>query len=791
MNNYPVIKIAVLFVIGIVLQRTLQFDSSTILIILFFAVILALLFLILKKALPASIFLYVSFLFLGSFILEINSTPQKFIPQEVYRIKNFTAYGKITDVELRRDKDLRFYLISDSINSEGKSLAINVKLLCRVNRSSNKLYNNLFPGNYVSVSGDYRKGREMRNPGEFDYNKYLNSKAISGIVYVSSSGVNILEEDKDFAASLLFSVRKEIDEGIKSLHNKQTSSLLRGLLLADRSEIDFDTRTKFINSGVIHVLAVSGLHVGFIAVIFIFLFGRFNIYLRSFLTIAGLLAFMFITGIPPSVFRATLMAVIIIIAFMLNRSTNLFNSLALAALIILFIDPEQLYNPGFQLSFSAVLGIALVYPPLEKFIRGFNFKSKFASYILLFMAVSLAAQIGTLPFTLMYFGKLSVVALIANMLVIPLIAVIVGLGIFTLILSALLPFLAEFSAAANELFTSLLFFIVRTSGEFEYSFIRIRDFSVLDALLFYIIMIFMIFYLRKFKSFTVKFVIIILAVANFYILSSLDNKNFFNDNRLSVFAVDVGQGDAILIRFPNGQTALIDAGDATPFFDNGERVILPLLDYLDIKQVDYAFVSHLDSDHYGGFISLIHAGKIKTIYKPPLDTSLSKDIKFEKFIIENDVRLNYYKKEIINIGDVRIYTLNHVEDFSTAGYSTNDKSGVKKMVYGNTSFMFTGDIERKVETVFASRYKDFLKSDLLKAAHHGSKTSSIPEFVNYVSPSKSIISAGIMNRFNHPSPDVVARLRSIGSEIYRTDKYGGLLFESDGNSIEFVDWRNR
>jgi competence protein ComEC len=560
-------------------------------------------------------------------------------------------------------------------------------------------------------------------------------------------------------------------------------------LLADRSKIDYDTKTRFINSGVIHVLAVSGLHVGFIAVVFIFLFGRFNIYLRSFLTIAGLLAFMFITGVPPPVFRATLMAVIIIIAFMLNRSTNLFNSLALAALIILFIDPEQLYNPGFQLSFSAVLGIALVFPPLERVIKKINFNPKLISYILLFMTVSFAAQIGTLPFTLIYFGKLSVVALIANMFVIPLIAVIVGLGIFTLILTILLPFLAEFSATANDLFTSLLFFIVRTSGGFEYSFIRIRDFSVIDALLFYIILIFTIFYLKKFKSFTAKSAIIVLAAANFYIFSSLDNKNFFSDNKLSVFAIDVGQGDAILIRFPGGETALIDAGDATPFFDNGERVILPLLDYLDIKQVDYAFVSHLDSDHYGGFVSLIHAGKIKTIYKPPLDTSLSKDIKFEKFIVENDVRLNYYKKEIIDIGGVRIYTLNHPEDFSSQGYSTNDKSGVKKLVYGNTSFLFTGDIERKVETVFASRYKDFLKSDVLKAAHHGSKTSSTPQFVNYVSPSISIISAGIMNRFNHPSPEVVARLKSIGSEIYRTDKYGALLFESDGESITFSDWR--
>jgi competence protein ComEC len=213
MNNYPVIKTAVLFVSGIVLQRTLQFDLSAILVILSAAVVLALLFLILKRELTASFFLYVSVLFLGSLILDINSNPKKLIPQGVYRIKNFTAFGKVSGVELKREKGITFYLTTDSINAEGKSLAINVKLLCKAGTYSvngiDSLYNKLYPGNYVSVAGDYRKGREMRNPGEFDYNRYLNSQGISGIVYIfSSTDIKILEEEKDFAVSFLFTVRK-------------------------------------------------------------------------------------------------------------------------------------------------------------------------------------------------------------------------------------------------------------------------------------------------------------------------------------------------------------------------------------------------------------------------------------------------------------------------------------------------------------------------------------------------------------------------------------------------------
>ncbi|MCK7517666.1 MAG: ComEC/Rec2 family competence protein [Ignavibacteriales bacterium] len=173
-------------------------------------------------------------------------------------------------------------------------------------------------------------------------------------------------------------------KSIHDLHNPQTAGLLRGLILADRSEIDYETKNEFINSGVVHILAVSGLHVGYVLIIFIFIFGRFGIYLRSILTILGLLAFMFLTGVPPSVFRATLMAVVIIIAFLSNRSTNIINSISIAAFIILILNPNEIYNPGFQLSFSAVLAIGILYPYFQKMIYKLHLKHKWVEYILLF-----------------------------------------------------------------------------------------------------------------------------------------------------------------------------------------------------------------------------------------------------------------------------------------------------------------------------------------------------------------------------------------------------------------------
>lgn len=793
MNSYPIIKVAIFFSGGILFYKVIDIDSSVVIISVICFLIFAFLSIKVSRAI-SSVFILLT-VFLSGYLIMKNSRSSDYIfPQDVYRVKNLTVFGKITDIKLIEEKELVFNFETDSLKNEARVLRRNVKLLCKLKDTSKKrlesIYNILEPGNNIQITGTYYKGREMRNPGEFDYNKYLNSLGISGILNITAvENIVLLNKRSDFFKSSIFAVRKFLDSEIKSLHDKQTSSLLKGLLLADRGEIDYVTKTQFINAGVIHVLAVSGLHVGFIAIVFIFLFGRLNIYLRSILTIIGLLLFMLITGMPPSVFRATLMAVIIIIAFLFNRSTNLFNSLALAALLILSLNPEGLFNPGFQLSFSAVLGIVLLYSPLEKLVSKLKPRSKILRYLLLFMSVSLSAQIGTLPFTLIYFGKLSVIALIANLFVIPIIAVVVGLGIFTLIINSFLPFMAVYFAAANDLVTELLFLIVKIAGSADFSYLSVKNFSLYDSLLFYISLFFIFFAIERIEKVFPKILAAVLIVVNFLLFSTFDNYDLLNEGKLTIVTIDVGQGDAVLLKFPKGTTALIDAGNVTPTFDNGERIILPLLEYLGIEKIDYGFVSHIDSDHYAGFVSLVNAGVIKKIFKPEIDSTLAKDVKFNKYLREKNVPVEYYKKEILEIDGVRIYVLNNENISRNHELSTNDKSGVLKIVYGSTSFLFTGDIERKVEKIYASDYKSFLDVDVLKVAHHGSKTSSTPDFLSYVTPKQSIISAGILNKFKHPSEEVVKRLEDFGSKIYRTDKYGALIFESDGDSICFIDWK--
>jgi competence protein ComEC len=796
LKEYPFIKFTLAFIVGILASELFQYDLNYYPIIIFLFVLVILLLIkhfrvrFYKIIFPV-LSLFLIFIF-GSFIAKQSEIKIESPLINYQKEKNTKLYAQVIDVKLERSFEIVFTASIDSIFIDDKIFTSSDLLICKFRGDSLQrkyLYNNLNSGNKIFLTGTYQKGRERRNPGEFDYDKYLKSNGITGLfISYQTDSINIISNQKNYFKVLLHSVRKEIDKTIHDLHTPQTAGLLRGLILADRSEIDYETKNEFINSGVVHILAVSGLHVGYVLVIFIFIFGRFGIYLRSILTILGLIAFMFLTGVPPSVFRATLMAVVIIIAFLSNRSTNIINSISIAAFIILLLNPNEIYNPGFQLSFSAVIAIGVLYPYFQKMIFKLHLKHKWVEYILLFFGVSLSAQIGTLPFTLAYFSKLSVVALFANLLVIPTVGVIIGIAFITIFIGSFSYGFAIYFAAANDLFSGWMIAFIKYTGSLDFSFLWIRNYSMYDAIIFYAGLILILFSINKTRKSVLKISLVLIFISSIFIYSQFDDKELLEENKLSIFMIDVGQGDAFLIKFPNGKTALIDAGEANPFIDNGERVIIPLLDYLGIGKIDIGFISHLDLDHYGGFVSLIYNNRIKEVYRP-LPDSGSKSIRLEKFLKNMKVKTGIYDKKSFNVGNTKIYFLNDPYNYSYKSFSSNNKSGIIKIVYGKTSFLFVGDCEHPAEYFLATNFENMLDSDVLKVGHHGSATGSSKAFLKLVSPDISLISAGIKNKFNHPAESVIKSLEKINSEIYRTDKVGAVLLESDGTNIKRVNWK--
>lgn len=797
MNDYPLVKFIVYFICGIILQSQIDAAQSTLLAVaiplLIASFVLALVykdqFVTAKNILIASAIIVCAMLHYSEFKNE-----KAVYPFARQKYSNVSLYGRVTNIELIREERLIFNIETDSLKIDSLTIPGYLKFICSLRDSKNKVekkYNSLAVGNKVICKGNIFRARNERNPGEFDYEKYILEKGFASLLIINNAdNVEITGRSINAYDNFIFEIRKAIDKQILRLHNKTTGGLLRGLLLGDRSMIDYEIESEFVNAGVVHVLSVSGLHVGFIILIFVVMFKRFNVYSRFIFTFIGLLIYAAITFFQPPVTRSAIMGLALLSAPLSGRSPSNANSLCLAALVILIFSPSDFFNPGFQLSFSAILAIIILYPPFSRYIYNMKLKSRVLKYILLFCAVSLAAQIGTLPFTLVYFHKLSLIALIANMVVIPLSGFVVGLGIFTIVIGTVSSYLGLVYASANESLTYALYWLVDFFGKLKISFIAINQFSLYDGIVFYLILGFIFSSWKKLESNLSKIFVIVLALLSAALLLRIDNKELLPEGKLSVMAIDIGQGDSFLIKFPNGETALIDGGDANAYFDNGERVVAPLLERFDIDKIDYGFISHVDADHYRGLIYLIRQNKFKTIYKPKADLTLDKDVELEKIIREQKIPIKYYGKGVVKISNTRIYILNDTTSTYFESLGTNDKSGMLKIVYGKTSFLFTGDAGEKAEKYYSQNYPEFLQSNVLKTGHHGSKTSTSQQFLNFVKPQFAIISSGILNKFNHPSPEIIQRLSVNGVEIHRTDKSGAVILQSDGSTIKNINWEN-
>jgi competence protein ComEC len=182
--------------------------------------------------------------------------------------------------------------------------------------------------------------------------------------------------------------------------------------------------------------------------------------------------------------------------------------------------------------------------------------------------------------------------------------------------------------------------------------------------------------------------------------------------------------------------------------------------------------------------------KITEIYKPGIDTSSIKDIKFENFLKQYKIPVSYFDTQAIQTGNSKVYILNNNNYFAGENISSNERSGIIKIVYGNSSIIFTGDVGKETERSYISVYKKFLDSDVLKVGHHGSESTTSVEFLKYVSPNISLISAGINNSYGHPANNVLNRIEKTGSEILRTDKEGAVILQSDGFTFKKINWKS-
>lgn len=745
-----------------------------------------------KGKLASDILLQTSVLLLGMFLYTVQRMEMRASRLEGNEGKEIHIFGSIQNVPSAKEFSVQFIVHSDSIRFKERTFVEKRKILIFAKRKPNQL-KPLVLRKRVEIKGILEPFPFPRNPGEYDYGKYLELNDIEGVVSTNLSQINVGSDKNDRTfEKIIVDVRKTLATIINRNHDQAQSSFLKGILLADRSGISPDLKQSFVNTGTIHVLAVSGLHVGIIAFIFYVFFGMLRISkkLLLVLTMLGLIFYMYLTGSPPSVVRATIMACAVLSAQLVESKIDVYQSIGLAAMAILVLNPSQIFNVGFQLSFSAVLSIVYLYPKLDVIIEkipNWILKYRPISYILRLFAVSFAAQIGTLPFTAYYFERVSIVALGVNLIVVPMIAINVTIGFATIAFTSINNWIAYSFGLVNNTLIGILLNIVSETAKTSFAFVETSSIGASFPILYYLGIIGIA---NVNKVFFRKIVIFILLIGlNIAVYADVMSGN---KRDLELTFLDVGQGDAIFIRTPRGKIVFFDAGSKSLSYDSGERIIGPYLKRHGYKRIDMLVLTHAHSDHIGGIEYLLDNFQVKQIIESGGGGHSEMYVR-----IVNAANARGISRVSINAGDIlpvddalRFYMLHPFMPRDSSS-NLNNMSIVTKIKYGGSSILLAGDAEEPDEKIMVRRYGSFLRSDILKAGHHGSKTSSSAEFLSVVEPKDVIISVGRKNKFNHPSSEVVSRIEKTGIRIHRTDRSGAIMMRSDGESFNKIEWRNQ
>ncbi|MBT5461244.1 MAG: DNA internalization-related competence protein ComEC/Rec2 [Candidatus Marinimicrobia bacterium] len=643
-------------------------------------------------------------------------------------------------------------------------------------------------GDSILSKGEIKKLSQLRNPGDFDFRSHFSGLGNYGRLFIDKKHSVIIHQGKlSLYKRWIHNSQAFVRNSVNQATDSKTAGLLTALLLGDKTTIDEEMKNDFANTGVIHVLAVSGLHVGYILIILTIFTSIIRIPWgwNRVLIILGLIAFCALTGGKPSVIRASIMAGLYVLTPIVNRPGNIWNIIGFAACLLLAYDPLYIMGLGFILSFSAVVSIIYFYGLFEKLLpESINpkyIKNSFIKNTVSLFLVSLSAQIGTLPITASYFHKIPIISLLANVIIVPIIGLIVVVG-FIILGFSFSPILSELAGNVAETLQIIISWFAQFFSSFSFSLISISQVTFVDIIL-YSLLIIALFYLFQLK-YRGKGIIALLLMSNLMIWGNISNP------MTNIIYMDVGQGDAALIQFSNGKTMLVDAGNRNRREDWGERVVIPVLNYLEIKKLEWVVMSHPHADHIGGLVSIVEQIPADTL----MDTYSGYGSWTYNHLIETYNELGTIIKipkagEVLQITPMEsIYFLAPDSLFSVSQHNVNNASIVFKLIVGKKSFLFTGDLEHEGDRALI-QYNSYLKVDVLKVGHHGSITSTTENVLAKMNPELAVVSVGDGNKFSHPSPVVMDRLRTHQIKIHRTDYSGALWLQTDGNSYWKKEWK--
>jgi len=719
----------------------------------------------------ALIFFFLAFLSLGiGRHLRARLLPTDEISRHIpfQTTKRSRLAGVVASIPNKSSERVDFVLACERLTTDDREIEVTGKTQVFLYTSEPPEINY---GDRVKLSGRLSLPLASGNLGLFDYRKYLSYGNVHSLFSVyRREDIEILGRAKISTFRLVISkIRQRIDSVIKSTLPQMESSILAGVMLGERSGLSRQIQEIFVDAGVLHTLAVSGLHVGLVLFIFYAFFRLIRIPKMTtyFLTILVVTIYAQVVGGRPSAVRAAIMATCGLVAVLLERDKHLYNSLALAALIILLFNPFTLFDVGFQLSFMATLGILYLTPHFQTYFR-FSKPHKLITYLLSSLAVSAGALVGVYPVTAFYFNKISLIALISNILVVPQVGVVIALGFASSILGLFSLWLARVISIINRLFIDILIGCIGFFASLPFSSKYVVSPSLIFMLAYYLFFTFLP------KTGTSRLARRLLLVFPLLFLFSVTGRNLFPSNKLLITFLDVGQGDAVHLRLPDRRDILIDGGGAIGKFDVGEKVVIPYLLKNGTSRIDTIFLTHSHYNHIGGLIPILKKFKVKRVYYNGQNYNDDLLEEFLQIIRKKRIPLKHIAyDERVEYNGVKFHILNP----RIMRENIDSNSLVMKLSYGNFRILFTGDIDYKVEEELK---REEIESDILQIPNHGRGPVS-PKFLYKAAPEYGIISTKFQ----------VRKLEEKYSKIkfFSTFKNGAIVIRTDGKSFEIEPMR--
>lgn len=696
---------------------------------------------------------------------------------------SFYYYGKWNDVstETSLSGDESFFagqVVSEaSLTSFGHtSFILQLENGERLQAFSQLEQGRIVYGDYCAFEGTLSEPNSAANPYSFDYKKYLRQQGIHWVVTLNDSSLRCEVKNRNFV-NIFLSYRKKIIRRLVEMgddENNETSPFISALVFGERSDISEERMSTYRQLGIIHLLAVSGLHVGMLTFSIFYLLcllgftrEKAGIFIIIFLPI-----YIIIAGGAPSVIRASLMSILFIATSFKRFSIRGINIISIVCLLLLIYNPYYLFHLGFQLSFLTSFALILSQRLFQQY-----------SHFPLTFIVTFVAQQISIPLVLHHFFEVSLLSIPINLLFIPFISMwILPLAYITVFFLTIYPPIAIIPYKLISLSLKIAHMFLDKLASFHWDLLIFGRPSYWMMLALFIASIFLFIALEE----GIRKKIVFRAVILFILFVVQFITPYFRDGATVTF-LDVGQGDAAVIELPkNKGVYVIDTGGVLHFGDDeeipingpGKRVIEPYLKGRGIKKIDHLILTHGHLDHIGEACYIISTFRVENVFYPKSSPIADEARNVFRCIKERHVPFQLAEEGMRWKVDNNLFFVVHP---TGKEIQENDRSIVLIAMLEGVTFLFTGDIEEGSERRIIQTYPK-LQTDVLKVAHHGSNTSTTNSFLEVMKPKMAVISAGRNNLYGHPHDDVVERLLHHGVIVKMTSKSGAIIFKvNDGN----------